>query len=124
MSNNKNIFANNLKRYISDSGKTRSEICNALDIKYSTFSEWVNGNKYPRMDKVEILADYFGVNKSDLIEEPRPISQEEQEKSHLISKVASRMITDKDFYEVVEDINSLDQQKLNGVKTLIAAFKQ
>ena len=35
----------------------------------STFNAWVKGKKYPRMDKVELLANYFGILKSDLIEE-------------------------------------------------------
>jgi repressor LexA len=50
-------------------GKSRREVCAALGFSYYTFSDWVNGKKYPRMDKVEMLADYFGISKSDLIEE-------------------------------------------------------
>lgn len=33
-----------------------------------TVSNWVRGEKYPRIDKIQALADYFGVLKSDLIE--------------------------------------------------------
>lgn len=69
---NKNIFAYNLKRYMDEAGKTRRDICNALGISYFTVSSWVNGTKYPRMDKVEMLAQYFGISKSDLIEEKLP----------------------------------------------------
>ena len=66
---NKNIFSENLKEYMRINGKSRNEVCDALGISYYTFSDWVNGKKYPRMDKVEMLADYFGILKSDLIEE-------------------------------------------------------
>ena len=66
---NKNIFANNLKYHMELSGKTRRDVCEALGFSYYTFSDWVNGKKYPRMDKVEMLADYFGILKSDLIED-------------------------------------------------------
>ncbi len=66
---NKNIFAKNLKYYIKKSGKDRNEICKDLNLKYSTFSEWVNANKYPRIDKIELIANYFNIQKSDLIEE-------------------------------------------------------
>lgn len=69
---NKNIFADNLRRYMEEAGKTRRDICNALGISYFTVSSWVNGTKYPRMDKVEMLAQYFGIQKSDLIEEKLP----------------------------------------------------
>lgn len=50
-------------------GKERTDICNDLGFKYTTFTDWYNGNKYPRIDKIEILAKYFGVLKSDLIED-------------------------------------------------------
>lgn len=68
---NKSIFANNLKYQMELKGKTRREVCAALGFSYYTFSDWVNGKKYPRMDKVEMLADYFGIQKSDLIEEDK-----------------------------------------------------
>lgn len=66
---NKNIFADNLKRYMEQSGKSRKDVCDALGFSYYTFTDWVNGKKYPRMDKVEKLANYFGILKSDLIED-------------------------------------------------------
>lgn len=66
---NKKVFAKNLKRYMQLNNKTRQEVCQALGYSYYTFSDWVNGKKYPRMDKVEQLANYFGIQKSDLIED-------------------------------------------------------
>lgn len=66
---NKNVFASNLKKYMEVNGRSRNDISEALGISYFTVSDWVNGKKYPRMDKVEMLANYFGVQKSDLIEE-------------------------------------------------------
>lgn len=67
----KTIFSENLKMYMALSGKSRKEVCEALGYSYFTFSDWVNGKKMPRMDKVEQLANYFGVLKSDLIEEKK-----------------------------------------------------
>ena len=65
---NKDIFAFNLNRYMKLKGITRNDISAALGISYFTVSDWVNGKKYPRMDKVEMLANLFGIKKSDLIE--------------------------------------------------------
>ena len=65
---NKNIFATNLKRLMDINDKTRRDLSDALGISYFTITAWANGTKYPRMDKVEMLANYFGVLKSDLIE--------------------------------------------------------
>ena len=66
---NKQIFSINLKRLMAQKGVSRQDLSKVLGVSYFTLSDWVNGKKYPRMDKVEMLADYFGVLKSDLIEE-------------------------------------------------------
>ena len=75
---NRNVFADNLQYYMDKKRVTRKDISEALDISYFTVTSWVNGKKYPRMDKVEMLADYFGIMKSDLIEERQANSAEEK----------------------------------------------
>lgn len=67
----KEVFSQNLQKYMALNGKSRKEVCQALGYSYFTFSDWVNGKKMPRMDKVEQLANYFGIKKSDLIEEAK-----------------------------------------------------
>lgn len=73
---NKAIMAENLKYYIEKSGKERRELAEIWGFPYSTISEWINGKKYPRIDRIEIMADYFGIQKSDLIEERKPVPAE------------------------------------------------
>lgn len=65
----KEIFASNLKYYIKSRGTTQAELCNKLDIPKMTMSNWVKANTYPRPDKVQLLADHFGIKRSDLTEE-------------------------------------------------------
>ncbi|MFR2787431.1 MAG: S24 family peptidase [Clostridia bacterium] len=65
---NKEIFAKNLKYYMTINNKTRNDVCKDLNFKYTTFTDWYNGNIYPRIDKIEMLANYFRIEKSDLIE--------------------------------------------------------
>lgn len=52
--------------------KTQSDLVNDLNFNKSAVSTWCNGTRLPRMDKVEILAQYFNINRSDLIEEKPP----------------------------------------------------
>lgn len=66
---NKEIFAKNLKYYMELNNKSRVDVCSDLDIPYSTFTDWCNGNIYPRIDKIEMLANYFEIKKSDLVED-------------------------------------------------------
>ena len=68
-SNNKQIMAENIQYYMKLKGKTRQQVCNSIGVKYTTFTDWVKGNAYPRIDKIELMTDYFGISKSDLVEE-------------------------------------------------------
>ncbi|MFR2155450.1 MAG: helix-turn-helix domain-containing protein, partial [[Eubacterium] siraeum] len=65
----KHIMADNIAYYMSVKGVDRNQLCDDLNFKYSTVSEWLAAKKYPRIDKIEIMAEYFGITKSDLIEE-------------------------------------------------------
>lgn len=65
---NKETFAKNLTYYLSICGKEQKEVADDIGIATSTFNEWVKGKKYPRIDKIELLANYFRIKKSDLIE--------------------------------------------------------
>ena len=66
---NKEVFAKNLAIYLQRSGKSQREMAEIVGVSSSTFNEWMKARKYPRIDKIEFLANYFGILKSDLIEE-------------------------------------------------------
>ena len=65
---NKKVFSENLRKYMTLYEKNRNDICNDLGFAYTTFTSWETGVNYPRIDKIEMLANYFGIEKSDLIE--------------------------------------------------------
>ena len=66
---NKEIMAKNIRHYMEKYNKTRQDMCDALGVKYTTFTDWVKGNSYPRIDKIELMANYFGISKADLVED-------------------------------------------------------
>ena len=66
---NKEIMAKNIQYYMDKYNKTRQDMCEALGVKYTTFTDWVKGKSYPRIDKIELMANYFGITKADLVEE-------------------------------------------------------
>ena len=74
----KEIFAKNLRYYLNLSGKTQKELAQIIGVSAPTVHEWCRGKKTPRMDKVQKLANYFGIQNSDLIEdkEKQPVQDE------------------------------------------------
>ena len=65
----KKIFSSNLRKYMALNSKTQIDLLNDLGFNKSAVSTWCNGTRLPRMDKVDALARYFGIRRSDLIEE-------------------------------------------------------
>ena len=61
-------MAENITYYMNKHQKSRNDMCEALGVKYTTFTDCVKGNSYPRIDKIELMANYFGISKADLVE--------------------------------------------------------
>ena len=99
-------MAKNILRYMSLKQKSRQEVCKDLGFSYSTFSEWVSGKKYPRIDKIEIMANYFGCEKSDLIEEKQPAESELSLKK-------------REFIQKVENMTDAQIERLEQILALV-----
>lgn len=65
---NKRVMAANITRFMKSQKLKTSDLARALNVPYTTVNDWVKGNTYPRIDKVEMLARLFGVEKRDLVE--------------------------------------------------------
>ena len=50
-------------------GKNQMDLMKDLGVSSSTISNWCTGLKLPRMGKIQMLADYFNIEKSDLLED-------------------------------------------------------
>ena len=115
---NKDILSKNLKKYISKSGKDRTQIAEELGLSYSTLTDWVNGKKYPRINNIEKLAVYFGVSKSYLIEDFEDIKKDNDALATIIVKLR----TNRELLQVVEKLVSLDKAKLESLSRLLDTF--
>lgn len=102
---NKEIMAENIQYYMDLNNKSRRDVCNDLGLVYSTFADWVNGKKYPRIDKIELMANYFGISKADLVEK--------RDKSNQLSKRNERDIQ-KRIQSILDDMNSDGMAMYNG----------
>lgn len=69
MLGNKQVMAKNISRLMKENNIDRKKLSNDLKVKYTTLSDWINAKTYPRIDKIELLADYFNVAKADLVED-------------------------------------------------------
>ena len=85
----KKIFSKNLNKYLSLNNKTQKEVADAIGVSPQTFNTWCQGIALPRMGKVQLLADYFNIGKTDLIDE------------------RTEGITPKDERDIAKDLNRI-----------------
>lgn len=108
---NKKVFSKNLRKYMNLYQKSRNDICKDLGFAYTTFTSWETGVNYPRIDKIEMIADYFHIEKSDLIEDKtdKPSSPAKGIRIPVLGRVAAGIpieaITDiEDWEEIPQSI--------------------
>ena len=117
----KKIFSRNLLYYMALNQKTQTDLVNDLKFNKSAVSTWCNGTRLPRMDKVDSLAKYFNINRSDLIEDKKKAKDDEKALYYLNDKtrqVAKVAFDDPDFYFLAEIYHSVP----SDMKKRISAY--
>ena len=111
---NKKVFSKNLRKYMDLYQKSRSDICKDLGFAYTTFTSWETGVNYPRIDKIEMMADYFHIEKSDLIEDKtdKPSSPAKGIRIPVLGRVAAGIPI-----EAITDIEDWEKIPQNMAKT-------
>lgn len=112
------IMSQNIKRYMERKGVTNQQLCADLDFKYTTFLDWIKGVTYPRIGKIEAMANYFGCEKSDLIED-KTIDNSPVE----MAELHVEMVMDEDLSELFEDFKYLDAREKKIVKDLARSLR-
>lgn len=117
---NKRVMSKNLKRLMAEKGVSAKELSRRLDFPYTTLLSWLKADNYPRIDKIESMANYFGVQKSDLIEEK--LTNEQKAGNEALAGIIVRLRMDAGFRQIVETLDALDAEKLKGVQQMLDAF--
>ena len=114
----KKIFAENLKYYMKLHNKNQADLINDLGFNKSSVSTWCNGTRLPRMDKVDILAKYFDINRSDLIEDKDTEHKPYYYLNPETSRIAQKIYDNKELsvlFDAAQDAEPEDLQALHGM---------
>ena len=113
------VFSKNLKRLMSLHDKTQIDLINDLGFNKSAVSTWCNGTRLPRMDKVDILAKYFGVNRSDLIEEKEDTTDESYYFNEDVRELAEFMFKNPEYKVLFDASRKVKKEDIAFVKQMI-----
>ena len=99
MLGNKKVMGDNIQYYMDINKIERREFAKALGVPYSSLTDWINGNTYPRIDKIQRMADYFHIEKSDLVEPRNSSKKTESIRIPVLGRIAAGIPL-----EMIEDI--------------------
>lgn len=115
----KKIFSKNLNKYISRSGKKQNEIAADIKVIPQTLNSWCTGQAMPRIGKIQLLADYFGINKSDLLEEKEDIDEEGYYLDDDARDMAQFMYENPDYKVLFDASRKVKKEDIEFVKEMI-----
>lgn len=116
----KKIFTKNLNSYIEASGKTQLEIARNIGVSPQTFNTWCKGIAIPRMGKIQALADYFHINKSDLLEDKSNSNKEETYYLNDDARDMAQFLYENPDYKVLFDASrKVKKEDIQFVKEMI-----
>lgn len=117
------IFSHNLTALLREYNKTQKEVAEAINVSPQTFNTWCKGIALPRMGKVQLLADYFNIKKSDLIDE----SAKDEEQYYLnpeTSRIAQEIYDNKELSLLFDAARDAAPEDLQTVHSMLMALKR
>ena len=112
-------FAFNLKFYIANSGKSQKEVAQDLGFNQTTFNTWCVGKILPSLGKIQMIADYFGIGKSDLLGESDSRYHFDDETAEL----AQEMFDNKDLRFLMKSARGCKPEHIRNAAELLNALK-
>lgn len=95
------VFSKNLRLYLDKNNMTQLDLAKRLNVGTTSVSNWCNGLKSPRMDKVDAMCKLFNCSRTDLMEDNTSLST--SRKRGVVVKVLGRVAAGIPI-EAVEDI--------------------
>lgn len=106
MKNNiRKVFSKNLKQALADKGKTQIELAKYVGVSEPAVTNWVQGIKLPRMDKVDKICEFLNIKRSDLLDESKPKSLQDLDTTG-INRIAAKYVGEEFTEEALEEIQN------------------
>ncbi len=117
------IFSKNLSYYMNKYDITQAVLAKKIGVSPATISNWCNGIKLPRMDKVDALANYFGIRRSDLMVEKNEQPEEPTYYLDEDAREAAEFLHKNPDYKVLFDASrKVKKEDIEFVKQMLDRF--
>ena len=112
------VFTKNLQRYLELNNATQKDVSRVVGVTTGTFCDWTKGRSVPRLDKMQKLAQYFGVEITDLIEPPKDDEESKHQKE--IAALVEELHNKPELLSFVLTVQKLSEED----REILASFAQ
>lgn len=109
----KSIFSKNIGYWLDKRGKTQADLYKKMEVSSATASDWCNGKKLPRTDKLVEIAAWLMIELSDLLE------QKEHDLSDSANHILFRINDDERFRDLVTKIDKASDTDLSKIEDYV-----
>lgn len=88
----KELFSKNLVEQLLAKGETQASMARYMKISSATASDWCNGRKMPRVDKIQALCNWLGIELSELLEEKKAVQTNGQKSEYYLDDETREML--------------------------------
>lgn len=110
----KTIFSKNILYWLTQRGKTQADLYKRMEVSSATASDWCNGKKLPRTDKLVDIASWLMIELSDLLE-----TKDYSETPSTENQIAFRLKDDERFRSIVALIYNASDKELEKIEDYI-----
>ena len=118
----KKIFSHNLLGFLSLSGKSQKEVADAIGVSPQTFNTWCQGIALPRMGKIQALADYFSISKSDLLDNHKHVDAETYYLNDDARDMAQFLFENPEYKVLFDASRKVSKEDIATVKAIMDRF--
>ncbi len=113
----RNIFSDNLNYWLEYRGKTQADLYRITGVSSATASDWCNGKKIPRTDKIVDIARWLMVEVGELLYENNHVKDP-------VDPIIYRIKDDEIFRNTVIDLNNFNIEQYQRVRDYIELLKK
>ena len=114
---NKIVFSENLLYYLAKHGESQKAIAAVAKVSQGTITDWLKRRSYPRMNKIQLLAEHWGINMSDLVEKHSIDNKYYLQKE--AKMIADELVRNPDTLVLFQNYKKLSPENRAIVKSMI-----
>lgn len=114
-----------LRQAMDARGMRATDLVDKTGIPKGTISYYLSGKTEPKSDRLYLIAQTLNISEAWLLGYDVPMERSpESQKNDRLAKLIVKLRTDENFYNLVNDLADLPENKYRGIEQLVSALKE